>query len=105
MKSLFLHHVVEEEGPVEGIHALDGVGEMSAMADWGQFHLQVIILGDSGVGKTSLMNQYVCMLSNPPGKKKLVARLRVDRTRLDSLYLRHTGQQEVQHKLQSHHWC
>lgn len=26
---------------------------------------QVIILGDSGVGKTSLMNQYVCRVSNP----------------------------------------
>ncbi len=27
--------------------------------------MQVIILGDSGVGKTSLMNQYVCLENAP----------------------------------------
>lgn len=47
--------------------------------------LQVIILGDSGVGKTSLMNQYVCQ--NDAHLRKY-------------LYLmQHPGQQEVQRKL------
>ena len=32
-----------------------------AMASRKKVLLKVIILGDSGVGKTSLMNQYVCL--------------------------------------------
>jgi hypothetical protein len=47
---------------------------------------QVIILGDSGVGKTSLMNQYVC-LECPDRRCALIHAV--------------TGQQKVQRKLQS----
>lgn len=53
--------------------------------------MQVIILGDSGVGKTSLMNQYVCL--NPDNIQTCP-----DLTRSTSL-----GQQEVFHLIQSHH--
>lgn len=49
-------HVVEEEGIIEGT--------VSSALSHRETRLtnvaQVIILGDSGVGKTSLMNQYVC---------------------------------------------
>jgi len=51
-------HGVEEEGVVEGNHAGAVLYRLSVYAtDHGI--AQVIILGDSGVGKTSLMNQYV----------------------------------------------
>ena len=35
-------------------------GEARYLDSWLTLECQVIILGDSGVGKTSLMNQYVC---------------------------------------------
>jgi putative ribosome biogenesis GTPase RsgA len=52
---------------------------------------QVIILGDSGVGKTSLMNQYVGTLRTMAA----AGDTRVDRC---------AGQQEVQRELQGDDW-
>ncbi len=57
-------------------------------------HTQVIILGDSGVGKTSLMNQYVCRKGSMPLRRR-VGGLNI---------IIKSGQQEVQRKLQGNNW-
>lgn len=61
--------------------------------------VQVIILGDSGVGKTSLMNQYVRLSSS----NLLQRHARHHQEVL--AYTESAGQQEVQRKLQSDHRC
>jgi GTPase SAR1 family protein len=57
--------------------------------------MQVIILGDSGVGKTSLMNQYV----RPSSMRAPFEQLRTA-IELHPAHTYMTGQQEVQRKLQ-----
>ena len=56
--------------------------------------MQVIILGDSGVGKTSLMNQYVRLLRTALPEHAHT----LDEYNEAHTYM--TGQQEVQRKLQ-----
>jgi len=56
----------------------------------------VIILGDSGVGKTSLMNQYVRDIHHPTASSTRSIPL--------TTYLRLAGQQEIQCQLQGDNW-
>lgn len=57
-------HGVPQEGSIEGgLRAIDiktvSLSDGRWVTDAFLLQIQVIILGDSGVGKTSLMNQYV----------------------------------------------
>ncbi|KAB8360700.1 hypothetical protein FH972_024437 [Carpinus fangiana] len=56
--------------------------------------LKIIILGDSGVGKTSLMNQYVCAC---------LPRLHLSKSPAQVTDSRLAGQQEIQRQLQGHY--
>ena len=53
---VLISHVVKEEGVIEGVMSVCSLSQ-----SFTDTLAQVIILGDSGVGKTSLMNQYVCL--------------------------------------------